>query len=256
MNGEIRFLSDDAPLDLIVVMPVYNEAECINSVVQSWCAMLDQLGIRYRIMALNDGSRDQTAAMLDSMAGATVEVVHKPNSGHGPTVLTGYRRAASQAEWVFQVDSDDELSPQDFPALWMQREGYAAVCGERLERQQPLARRLISMVSRATIRLAFGEAVRDVNVPYRLLRATDLREAVAGMPDDSFAPNVLLSGWLAWSRRPVLNLPVRHENRRTGTVSIVRWRLVRAACRSFTQTLAWRRTLQRIPRGEWKRTQS
>ena len=112
-------------LDLAVVMPVYNEQECIAAVVDSWRAMLARLDVEYKLIVLNDGSRDATAAALEKFAGdRRVEIVHKQNTGHGPTILLGYRRAVATARWVFQCDSDDEISPEHFPHLWERREQY------------------------------------------------------------------------------------------------------------------------------------
>ncbi len=246
-NNSLPAAGKEPLLDLAVVMPVYNEAGCISEVVRSWCEALKALDIRFQLIVINDGSRDETGRILDGLANANVHVIHKPNSGHGPTVLVGYRYAAAIATWVFQVDSDNELTPLDFASLWNRRAEYPAMIGYRVNRHQPLGRRLISAVSRSTIRICFGPGVRDVNTPYRLLRAELLRDIIASMPDDTFAPNILVSGWLAWQRVPVLNLPVRHENRRTGTVSIVRWRLWRAAFRAFRQTVAWRHLLASRP---------
>ena len=105
------------PYDLSVVMPVYNEAEAIGPVLKKWMAMLDTLGIRYRIRAYNDGSKDATGKILAEVAdasGGRVLAVDKLNSGHGPTILRGYREAAEDSDWVFQIDSDDEMGPDSF----------------------------------------------------------------------------------------------------------------------------------------------
>lgn len=228
-------------LELAVVMPVYNEEACIAGVVRSWRAMLEGLGIRFRILVLDDGSTDGTRAALGAFAGNDrVEVIHKPNSGHGPTILAGYRRAVRLADWVFQCDSDDEMKPDGFPALWGMREQYDALFGVRTGREQGPARRLISACSRLTVRVLFGRGVEDVNTPFRLIRSRLLAEIVAGVPDDTFAPNVIISGALCRAGARICNHPVPHQCRKTGTVSIVKWKLWRAALRSFWQTLRCR----------------
>jgi len=110
--------------DLTVIMPVYNEAECIEGVARSWLGMLKSQGMSFTLLLINDGSRDGTRERLDHLAReAEISVVHKQNEGHGPTILGGYRQASKDSEWVFQVDSDDEIRASCFPALWAARIG-------------------------------------------------------------------------------------------------------------------------------------
>ncbi|MEJ7616264.1 MAG: glycosyltransferase family 2 protein [Pyrinomonadaceae bacterium] len=233
-------------LDLAVVMPVYNEQECIAGVVEAWLTVLSELGIEYLIIVLNDGSQDETRKALSKFAeDRRVSVVNKTNSGHGPTVLLGYRQAVEMARWVFQCDSDDEMRPEHFPQLWEKRERYDALFGFRQGRQQNVGRRLISAFSRITVRLLFGNGVRDVNVPYRLMRADILRQIVVQIPDDTFAPNIIISGTMAGAGLRINNQLVPHEGRKTGTVSIMKWKLWRAAGKSLWQTIKCRPAIRR-----------
>lgn len=229
------------PSELALVMPVYNEQACIVDVVSSWRDAFAELGIDFLMIVLNDGSTDGTAAVLEAFASdERIDVVNKPNSGHGPTILTGYRRAVTLADWVFQCDSDDEMKPTHFAELWSRRDSHDALFGVRKDREQSFARAIISTTSRMTVRLLYGRSVVDVNTPYRLIRASLLEQIVAQIPKDTFAPNIIISGALAYAGVRIGNRPVPHEGRKTGTVSIVKWKLVKAAIRSFWQTLRCR----------------
>ena len=110
---------------LCVVMPVYNERDAIGPVLEKWHAALDGLGIDFEIRPYNDGSKDDTLAVMKAAAerrGPRVAVRDKPNGGHGNTILTGYREAAADGfDWVFQIDSDDEMGPEKFHELWERR---------------------------------------------------------------------------------------------------------------------------------------
>lgn len=238
---------EETVLDLVHVMPVYNEQECIAAVVRSWDETLSSLGITYKIIVLNDGSKDGTQEALSVFEGQPrFEIVHKTNSGHGPTILQGYHQAVTQAQWVFQCDSDDEMKAEHFPALWNKRENYDALFGTRAGRQQNAARSFISACSRLTVKLLFGSGVEDVNVPYRLMRAPLLKQIVEQIPPDTFAPNVIISGTLARAGVRILNQPIPHGERKTGTVSIVRWKLWKAVFRSFLQTLSCRPSIKNL----------
>ncbi len=224
--------------DVAVVMPVYNEAECIGEVLQDWITVLDGLDIEYRLFVLNDGSKDNTAAVLQKFASnPNVHVINKKNSGHGPTILQGYHLAVADAHWVFQVDSDNEIAAEQFTRLWQEREKYDAVVGIRVNRSQPLARKIISLVSRLVVALFYGTGVTDVNCPFRLMRSEVLNEILPRIPEQTFAPNVAISGFLARSKVRILNMPMPHRNRKTGEVSIKKWRLMKAVFKSFLQVI-------------------
>lgn len=231
----------DAPL-LTVVVPVYQEEGAIPGVLAEWTRALAALSIDHRLRVYDDGSRDGTAALLDAAARADprIEVVHQANRGHGPTILRGYREASSA--WIFQVDGDGEMPADAFAVLWERREAYDLLVGDRRDRESAPLRRLVSASSRALVRIAFGRGPRDVNAPYRLWRAEALRPLLARIPDDAFAPNVLLSGLAARARLRIFETPVPHHGRRTGRGSLGARRLAAGVLRSARQTLAaaWR----------------
>jgi len=227
--------------DLALVMPVYNEAACIEAVIRSWGRTLRELNINFTMFILNDGSRDDTATCLDVFSSdPDIRIINKTNSGHGPTILVGYSLAVDEADWVFQVDSDDEMSPVFFEELWDKRAGYSALFGIRTGRSQNWGRKIISAVSRATVRHLYGKGVTDVNVPFRLIKAPLLKRIIDQIPNDTFAPNIIISGALAAATVPIYNHPVPHQVRKTGVISIVRWKLWKASVRSFLQTVRCR----------------
>lgn len=224
--------------DVEIVMPVYNEAACINEVLDDWIRELDLFSISYRLLVLNDGSRDNTAevlALYDNNPKA--KIINKQNSGHGPTILQGYHMAVADAQWVFQVDSDNEIAARHFKTLWQKREQYDAAVGIRANRNQPLSRKIISFFSRLVVILFYGTGVTDVNCPFRLMRAEVLKQILTRIPGNTFAPNVAISGFLALMKANVLNIPVPHSNRQTGEVSIKKWKLLKAALKSFMQII-------------------
>lgn len=224
--------------DVTVVMPVYNEEACITDVVNDWKAALDRLQITYMLLVLDDGSRDDTALRLTAFRDdPCVTVINKQNSGHGPTILAGYRMACENSDWVFQVDSDNEMRAEHFEKLWQQRTKCDAVFGIRSARAQALPRRIISIISRMAVSMFYGRGVRDVNCPFRLMRADVLRGLLRCIPEDTFAPNVAIAGLFVLKGRRVINIAVPHSNRQTGEVSIQKWKLFKAALKSFLQTI-------------------
>lgn len=226
---------------LCVVMPVYNEEAAIGGVLRKWHKTLSALGIDFEIRAWDDGSRDSSLMSMQLVAdelGARVVIRNKPNEGHGPTLLRAYRDAADAGfEWIFQVDSDDEMGPGRFATLWEQRVEHDFLVGRREGRRQAWPRKLVSWVSRFCVRVFFGKGVWDVNAPYRLMRTASFRDYLARIPSDTFAPNVILSGLAARDRLRMLEIAVPQHERTTGEVSIRKWKLLGAAAKSFAQTV-------------------
>ena len=183
---------------LAVVIPVYNEEAIIELVLEKWHQELSHLKIDFAIYAYNDGSRDNSLAKIQKMAEkypARIIAKDKANSGHGPTILQGYREAAANGfDWIFQIDSDDEMEPDSFHKLWKERRHYDFLAGFRAGRQQPFARKMISTVSRICVRAFYGKTIKDVNTPYRLLRVSAFKSVFDELPSNTFAPNVIISG--------------------------------------------------------------
>lgn len=238
------------PIELAVVMPVYNEEGAIGKVVGDWIRALDALGIAFEIHAYDDGSRDRTAEILESLErqDPRVRPHRKANSGHGPTILMGYRDHCDKP-WLFQIDSDDEMKPDHFAPLWAARADHDILIGERERIGQPWPRQIVSAVSRATVHGLFGSAIRDVNAPYRLMRSAFFAPVFRAIPDDSFAPNLLVSGAAAMLGARVFRLPVPQTQRTTGEVSIRKWRLLKAAFRAFRQTITAVARIRRLRSG-------
>jgi len=227
---------------LCVVMPVYNEQDAIGPVLKKWNEMLTALGIDFTIRPYNDGSKDNSLAVMRQVAAdmPRVDVRDKPNGGHGHTILTGYRQAAADGfDWVFQIDSDDEMGPEKFGELWSKRGEYDFLVGYRDGRLQALPRKVISFVSRCVVRLFFGKSIWDVNTPYRLMRVSYFKLAYSQIPERTFAPNVILSGIAANKECRRFEMPVPQHDRTTGEVSIKKWKLLKAAAKSFAQTIGF-----------------
>jgi len=181
---------------LYVVMPIYNEQASIGGVVREWKETLDKVAPDHRILILNDGSKDKTADVLAEIAAATpgVEIINKPNSGHGRTCIMGYNEAIQRgAGWIFQIDSDGQCDPRYFADVWAKRNDYAAVYGKRVDRDDGAARKVISYFCRLATHISTGVPVRDPNVPYRLMRADILGPAIVDFPADFGLANILVS---------------------------------------------------------------
>ncbi len=102
-------MSEPRPKDYLVsfVLPVFNEANAIEALVESIRSAMATVGCRYEMVFVNDGSSDASADKLDGLAKQDrgVRVVHfSRNFGHQPAVQAGLEYAYGDA--VVVMDSD------------------------------------------------------------------------------------------------------------------------------------------------------
>lgn len=100
------------PLLLSVVIPGYNEAQNVPSVVRESVQTLETSPCagQWEIILVNDGSQDDTDAVMDEMARQyeSVRVIHhKTNRGFGAALKTGY--AAARGTYVTLISADGEI---------------------------------------------------------------------------------------------------------------------------------------------------
>lgn len=227
-------------IDLAVVIPVYNERDIIVEVIDDWSKVLGSLSISYSIHLYNDGSTDDSLEKMRQSQSCypNIRVVDKPNSGHGPTILQGYTENAD-SEWIFQADSDNEISAKHFPEFWSSRNNCDLVIGHRKNRDVPLSRKILTFFTALIVHIFYARGIEDVNCPYRLMRTEKLQRMIRKIPHGTFAPNVIISGVAVKEKWAFKTIEIPVQNRRTGTSSIRRLKLLRAAARSFYQTIGY-----------------
>ena len=207
--------------DVAVVIPVFNEEKLIGECINEWLNVLDSVNLNYEILIIDDGSSDATISIVERYRdNQNIQIIIKQNEGHGPTILAGYKRAVGIAEWVFQADSDNEINPNQFSALWSRRQGQDAVIAWRQGRDQTTVRRLVTFFARVTTKVLFRCHLRDVNIPFRLIRSETLAILLEKIPSDTFAPNIALSGALSLMNFQVEECPVVFNERIVGESSL------------------------------------
>lgn len=120
-----------------VVVPCYNEEDCIRETHSRLSAVMRGMGEGYEILYINDASRDRTPQLLDELAAGdpAVRVIHfARNAGHQLAVSAGLDHASGSAVVIIDADLQDppELIPE-MARLW--REGAEVVYGMRRSRE-------------------------------------------------------------------------------------------------------------------------
>ena len=214
---------------LFIVIPAYNEQENIEDIVRTPDGVGEVLSVSILKQLVKQRQesaetyRAQNREKLESLKPEfpLLDVRHKQNSGHGPSILAGYKYAISEgADYIFQTDSDGQTDPAEFPAFWDNRKRYEMIVGYRRERGDGLGRLVTSRVLRLLIFLTFHVYVKDANTPFRLMKASVLEKEIKYVPKDYFLTNVLISVIFTKRRYRMQYLPITFKPRQGGTNSI------------------------------------
>ncbi|MFV0527520.1 MAG: glycosyltransferase family 2 protein [Lachnospiraceae bacterium] len=208
---------------LYIVMPAYNEAANIESVVQQWHEIVVKTGADSRLVVVDDGSKDSTYAKLLKLKAQYPQLtaLTKSNSGHGSTLLFAYEYALDcGADYVFQTDSDGQTLPEEFWPMWEKRADYAAQIGHRSKRRDGWSRVLVTKVLKIVIYFSFKLWITDANTPFRLMSASSLKKHIKKIPKNYNLSNVLLSVLYEKAPEPIRYIPVTFLPRQGGTNSI------------------------------------
>lgn len=144
---------------LVVVIPAYNTGPRVLRVIETLPAFVDHA------LVIDDGSADETRALLDALDAPRVEVLrHRENRGVGAALATGYARALElRADLVAVMAGDGQMHPDDLAALAepVARDEADYAKGNRLDhpacaRVMPLARHAGNRVLSALTRAATG----------------------------------------------------------------------------------------------------
>ncbi|MCK4753331.1 MAG: glycosyltransferase family 2 protein [Planctomycetes bacterium] len=163
--------NDKADISISVFFPCYNEQENVARTVKQALAVLEQLGIAFELIIVNDGSGDATGQIADEIASGDerVKVVHHAsNLGYGAALQSGFKAATKQ--FVFYTDGDGQFDISEMPALIPLMEQYDIVSCYRLNRQDPLVRKINGWCWTKLICLLFGIKVRDIDCAFKLYK--------------------------------------------------------------------------------------
>lgn len=165
---------------LSVVIPAFNEQDNLEPLVAELAPILDQLGLAWELLFVNDASTDAGADVLARLMAAEPRIrviTHRINSGQSAALASGFRLARGRL--VLTLDADLQNDPADIPRyLAALDDGVHCVCGYRARRKQGWLRRFASRTANRFRATVTGDWLNDAGCNFRLLR----RGALAEMP--------------------------------------------------------------------------
>jgi glycosyltransferase involved in cell wall biosynthesis len=200
---------------LSVVLPAHNEEATVADVAQEVFAVVQELGVDYEIILVNDGSTDRTGEVARELAQSIPSfrlVEHDPGRGYGGALKAGF--AAATKELIAFFPTDKQFVFAEIERLLAQIGGADIVSGTRTDRQDSLIRKLNAFGWNALIRLLFGYLCRDIDCGFKLFRRNIL-ERVPIVSDGAMIDTEFLAGARARGYR-IAEVPVTHLPRAAG----------------------------------------
>jgi len=167
-------------MSLAVIVPVYNEEKNIKKFINDWEREIKKnYKKKYKFIIINDGSNDNTYAVVKSLNNNKIIYISHKNIGHGNTCLKGYKLAIKlNFNYIMQVDSDNQCDPIYFKHFLKEIKNNYAVFGNRISREDGLMRILFSKILSFLIFLKTFTFIKDANVPYRIIKKDVLKKLV------------------------------------------------------------------------------
>jgi dolichyl-phosphate beta-glucosyltransferase len=190
-------------IPLSVVVPAYNEEARLRSCLDRIVDYLNRRGQPYEILVVDDGSRDQTRAIVEARAASEprVSLLALPvNQGKGAAVTAGMLKA--EGDWILLTDVDLSTPIEDLEILESHRARSEVIIGSRalggavIGTREPAGRACLGSLFNRFVRLSVLPVIRDTQCGFKLWSRDAARKVFRRMRIRRFAYDVE-SLWLA-----------------------------------------------------------
>jgi len=204
-------------MDLSIVIPVFNEADSIVSLLDETAGVLDGQ-LDYEIIVVDDGSTDATAERLEACRQRQPRLrvlQHAQRCGQSTAIASGVN--AAQAAWIATLDGDGQNDPADVPKLYAAATATGAadtlwlVAGWRKRRRDSWLKRISSRSANVVRRHFLRDHTPDTGCGLKVFR----RDVFTALPQfdhmHRFLPALVLR-----AGGEVCSMEVRHRLRAQG----------------------------------------
>lgn len=201
-------------IGISLVIPVYNEEESLPVLITEIKAAMEKLNLGYEAIFINDGSKDQSLAVLKNLAQSKewVKIIDfRKNFGQTAALAAGI--SSAQGDIIIPLDADLQNDPQDIPNFIAKiNEGYDVVSGWRKNRQdKTLSRKIPSWLANALISKITGIDLHDYGCTMKAYRSEVIKDVKLYGEMHRFIP-----AYAAWFGAKITEMAVNHRPRKFG----------------------------------------
>lgn len=210
---------------LSIVIPVYNEADNLENLYSRLVGVLNNTGQSYEVILVNDGSRDNTEAILNNLYKRQPEhlrIVHfNGNFGQHMAIMAGFERV--RGDIIITLDADLQNPPEEIPNLVKAIEaGHDYVGSIRKNRQDSWFRRHASRLNNSIRARITGIVMSDQGCMLRAYRRHIIDAVVTSGESSVYIPALAYS----YASNPT-EIEVEHSSRAAGTSKYNLYKLLR-----------------------------
>ncbi|MDY6877164.1 MAG: glycosyltransferase family 2 protein [Chloroflexota bacterium] len=223
---------------LSIILPAHNEEATIESVVEEVYDVVQQLGMDYEIILVNDGSTDRTGEIARELVQRFPDfrlVEHYPSRHYGGALKAGF--AAATKELVTFFPADKQFIFGEIDRLLERLDEADIVSGYRANRQDNFIRKLNGWGWNMVVRLLFGYLCCDIDCGFKLFRR-EILEHVTLVTDWAPIDTELLAGAKARGYR-IAEVEVSHLPREAGEATGADFEVILSAFRDLPR-FRWR----------------
>ncbi len=157
-------------IELSIVIAIYNEASGLQELLERVGKSVTGIGISTEIIMVDDGSSDDSLAMLKAAVGTVpgLRVVELARN-YGQVAALGAGMSACRGRWVLMMDGDLQHDPDYIPTLYAEaQKGHDMVATYRMRREDAWRRRAVTAVANAVNRWLIGLQISDFGSAFRL----------------------------------------------------------------------------------------
>jgi glycosyltransferase involved in cell wall biosynthesis len=207
--------SPNSMIELSVVIPIHNEAASLAELHRELTATLGEWGHSYEIIVVDDGSTDESFAILERLhrTDSRLRVIRfRRNFGQTAAFAAGFAHARGRV--IVTSDGDLQNDPRDIPAMIaLLDSGYDIVCGWRKERRDAFLSRLVpSMIANRLISWATGVRLHDYGCSLKAFRSEVVKPLKLYGEMHRFIPAIASEQGVT-----IAEVPVNHRARQHGT---------------------------------------
>lgn len=213
------FEPEESYYKLTIIVPVYNEADNLERLEKELLEYLKIAAVPTKILLVNDGSKDNSQQLIDTICYRNVAFSHicfSQNFGLSAAIKAGFD--VVDTELCGYIDADLQTAPSDFNLLLAQIKEYDLVTGVRANRKDSFVKNMSSTIANGIRRAFTHDGMDDTGCPLKIIKTCYAKNIPMFKGLHRFLPAMILL-----QNGKIKQIPVQHFPRIAGEAKFGLW---------------------------------